>query len=326
MIQSLLIDSSGNKQTNLSQPQVQKALENPDCLVWISLEHPTEEEANSVLREMFHFHPLAIEDCLNTGYQTPKVDDFGSYIFIIAHAIKCEENFTNIETMELNFFLGENFLVTIHNDEAMPPVSALWKLLEKDERLVQNGSDFLCHRLLNFLVDEYLPVLDQLDDEIEWLEDQLLERPQPQTLQRILHLKHMLMNLRRIMSPQREVMNRLSRDEFRMIDQQSRIYFRDIYDHMVRFQDLVESLRDIVAGAMDIYLNSTSLRLNEVMKALTIVSTIFLPLSFVAGMFGMNFTKMFPPWDWPYGYPMFWVICIGISVGMLIFFKKRGWF
>jgi magnesium transporter len=326
MIRSISIDAHGNKQESLTHEQMEQALKDPDCLLWLSLEHPSPEEAQAVLREQFHFHPLAIDDCLNTGYQTPKVDDFGSYIFIIAHAIQCKENFDQIDTMELNFFLGDNYLVTVYNGEKMAPVSALWRMLERDERLVQNGSDFLCHSLLNILVDEYLPVLDQLDDEIEWLEDQLLERPQPKTLQRILNLKHMLMNVRRIMSPQREVMNRLSRDEFRMIDQQSRIYFRDIYDHMVRFQDLVESLRDIVAGAMDIYLNSTSLRLNEVMKALTIVSTIFLPLSFVAGMYGMNFTKMFPAWDWPYGYLLFWVICIAITGGMLVFFKKRGWF
>jgi magnesium transporter len=128
------------------------------------------------------------------------------------------------------------------------------------------------------------------------------------------------------MSPQREAMNRLSRDEFPMIDEMSRIYFRDIYDHLVRFQDLVENLRDITSGSMDIYLNSTSLRMNEVMKALTIVSTIFLPLSFVAGMYGMNFRYMIPDWDWRYGYLVFWLICIAIVVGMLAFFKRRGWF
>jgi magnesium transporter len=326
MIRSLLIDPQGKKTTGLSQEQIQEALNIPDCLLWISLEHPTQDEAMSMLHDQFHFHHLAIEDCLNSGYQTPKVDDFGSYIFIIAHAIHCMDDITHLKTMELNFFLGKNYMVTIHTDDVMSPVDQLWKSLDQDERLSRNGSDFLCHNLLDFMVDEYMPVLDKLDDEIEWLEDQLLEKPQPKTLQRILELKHTLMNLRRIMSPQREVMNRLSRDEFQMIDLQSRIYFRDIYDHLVRFQDLVESLRDIVAGALDIYLNSTSLRLNEVMKALTIVSTIFLPLSFVAGMYGMNFTHMVPLWDWPFGYLLFWIICIGIAVGMLGFFKKRGWF
>jgi magnesium transporter len=326
MIRSILIDSQGVKNADLSPEQVRTALGDEKSLIWVSLEHPTQEEASSTLHDIFHFHPLAVEDCMNSGYQTPKVDDFGSYIFIIAHAIHCLDDVSQVRTIELNFFLGKNYLVTIHNDDVMPPVEQLWQLMDKDERLINNGSDFLCHSLLDFLVDDYMPVLDKLDDEIEYLEDMLLEKPQPKNLQRILELKHTLINLRRIMSPLREVMNRLSRDEFAMIDQQSRIYFRDIYDHLVRFQDLVESLRDIVAGAMDIYLNSTSLRLNEVMKALTIVSTIFLPLSFVAGMYGMNFSNMFPVWDWPYGYLLFWVICIGIAVGMILFFKNRGWF
>lgn len=326
MIRLLLIEQNGNKRTSLSPEQVQDALKIPENLVWVSLENPTQEEALAVLRDQFHFHMLAIEDCLNEGYQTPKVDDFGGYIFIIVHAIHCSDDYSQVDTMELNFFLGENYLVTVHNNAVMPPVAALWARLEKDERITQNGSDFLCHRLMDLIVDDYLPVLDKLDDEIELLEDQLLEKPQAKILQRILSLKHTLISLRRIMSPQREVMNRLSRDEYPMIDQHSRIYFRDIYDHMVRFQDLIESLRDIVAGAMDIYLNSTSLRLNEIMKALTIVSTIFLPLSFVAGMYGMNFLRMTPQWDWPHGFLLFWGICFGIAGGMLIFFKKRGWF
>jgi magnesium transporter len=321
-----MIDQNGNKHTPLSQEEIREALNHPDNMVWVSLENPTQEEARGFLHDLFQFHALAIEDCMNEGYQTPKVDDFGRYIFIIEHAIQCDEDFTKVDTIELNCFLGSNYLVTSYNNEDMPPIKALWDKLEKDERLTQNGADFLCYSLMDLMVDDYLPVLDKLDDEIEQLEDQLLERPHAKTLDRILNLKHTLVSLRRIMSPQREVMNRLSRDQFPMIDQRSRIYFRDIYDHMVRFQDLVESLRDIVAGAMDIYLNSTSLRLNEVMKALTIVSTIFLPLSFVAGMYGMNFTQMLPHWDWPYGYLLFLAICITIVIGMLAFFKKRGWF
>jgi magnesium transporter len=179
--------------------------------------------------------------------------------------------------------------------------------------------------VLDKLVDDYLPILDKLDDEIEWLEDQVLEKPQPKTLQRILDLKNALMYLRRIMSPQRELMNRLSRDQFPMIDRHSQLYFRDLYDHLVRYHDLVESLRDIVSGTMEIYLNSTSLRLNEVMKALTVVSTIFLPLSFVAGVYGMNFDFM-PELYWKWGYPMVWGLFVAIVVGMLAYFKRQGWF
>lgn len=207
----------------------------------------------------------------------------------------------------------------------MPPVREVWQRLQLDERIVQNGSDYLCHAILDRLVDEYFPLLDQMDETIESLEDQVLANPTTDTLSKLLESKHELMSLRRIISPQREVMNRLSRDDFPMIDQQSRLYFRDIYDHLVRLQDLSESLRDIVSGALDIYLNSTSLRLNEVMRSLTIVSTIFLPLTFVAGIYGMNFEYM-PEIHWRYGYIFVWVIFILIIVGMLAWFKHRKWF
>ena len=207
----------------------------------------------------------------------------------------------------------------------MPPVREVWQRLQRDERIVQNVSDYLCHAILDRLVDEYFPWLDQKDETIEALEDQVLENPTTDTLSKLLESKHELMSLRRIISPQREVMNRLSRDDFTMIDLQSRMYFRDIYDLLVRLQDLSESLRDIVSGALDIYLNSTSLRLNEVMRSLTIVSTIFLPLTFVAGVYGMNFDYM-PELRWHYGYLGVWIIFILIIIGMLAWFRHRKWF
>jgi len=197
--------------------------------------------------------------------------------------------------------------------------------MKKDRRIISNGSDFLCHAILDVLVDDYMPLLDKMDEEIEWLEDTVLSKPDPSTLERILNLKHSLMALRRIISPQREIMNRLSRDDYPQIDRQSKIYFRDIYDHLVRIQDLTETIRDIVSGALDIYLNSTSLRLNNIMKALTIVSTIFLPLSFVAGVYGMNFQYM-PEIYWQYGYLFVWIIFVVIFIGLLVTFKRRGWF
>lgn len=325
MIRSFCFSKDNPPIKDASPDQIADALKQPDALVWVSLEHPDDTEILTVLRDQFHFHPLAIEDSMSSGYQVPKIDDFVSYIFIVAHAIHPGLSLDKMETMELNLFLGENYLVSVYRGATMPPVEKVWKMLEKDERLYLHGSDFLCHAILDALVDDYMPLIDEMDEEIEWLEDRVLSTPEPPTLERILSLKHAIMSLRRIVSPQREVINRLSRDEFPMIDRQSRIYYRDIYDHLVRIQDLAESIRDIVSGAMDIYLSSTSLRLNEVMKALTIVSTIFLPLSFLAGVFGTNF-KFFPFIDFHYGYYISWAIYIAIAAVMLIFFKKRKWF
>lgn len=305
--------------------EVHAALENPDGLLWISLEQPNQDEIHQVLIDLFNFHPLAVEDCLTVGYQTPKLDDFDSYLFIIAHALAPNNTFETLPTNEINIFLGKNYIVTLYNSAEMPPVGELWGRLERDERLHQFGADFLCHALVDGVVDDYLPYLDSLEEEIDALENSVVERPNPKTLSRILELKHYTISFRRVIAPQREIMNRLSRDEFTVIDGQSRIYFRDVYDHLARINDLIDMIRDMAASALDVYLNSTSLRLNEVMKALTIVSTIFLPLSFVAGVYGMNFDYI-PELRWPLGYPFVWLIFLAIAIGMLAFFKKKKWF
>lgn len=305
--------------------ELSKYMDSKTGFLWVSLESATDEEMLLILRDTFKFHPLTIEDCQSDGYQVSKVDDFISYIFIIAHAIKPSQDFHKLDTLELNLYVGENFLVTCSTDPHMPPVEKTWERVNKDFRLSNFGPDFLCHAVLDNLVDEYMPLIDQMEDEIEWLEDSVLEKPTPETLQRLLDLKHSIMSLRRVISPQREMVNRLTRDEFLQIDPQSRYYFRDIYDHLVRIQDLADTIRDIVSGAMDIYLNSTSLRLNEVMKVLTIISTIFLPLSFIAGVFGMNF-KYIPTSTHPLGFYITVFGMIVVGVGMLWYFKWRKWF
>ncbi len=325
MIHTTFFSEDGFAAHELPLTSIQTRLKNKEGFAWISLEQPTAEETREVLNDQFHFHPLTIDDCMSTGYQTPKIDDFSSYIFIIAHAIRNLDGLNELETNELNIYLGSNYLVTFYQEAGPSPITAIRKRIERDERLHQYGADFLCHAILDALVDDYMPLLDHVEDEIDELEDLVLEKPKPITLQRILQLKHAIMTLRRIITPQREVMNRLSRDEFGQIDQHSRIYFRDIYDHLVRIQDMTESLRDIIAGDLDIYLNATSLRLNEIMKALAVVSTIFLPLSWVAGIYGMNFQHM-PELAQTWTYPLIWVIFIVIAGGMLYFFKKRGWF
>lgn len=323
MIRSVYYSNSNPPKYNLTPDEIQTVVGNDAGLLWVSLENPSDSEINTILRDTFHFHPLAIEDSLSTGYQTPKIDDFGGYLFVIAHALG--PDMQKLDTVELNSFLGKNYLVTSYKAPEMTPVSIIWKRLERDERLVQNGSDFLLHAILDVLVDEYMPLLDSMDEEIEVLEDEVLANAQPVILENILDLKHRITGLRRIVNPQREVMNRLSRDDFPQIDRQSRIYYRDIYDHLVRIQDLSESIRDIISGSLDIYLSATSNRLNQIMKALTIVSTIFLPMSFFAGVWGMNFVN-FPEIHWKYGYAMAWGVFISIPLVMLIYFKRKGWF
>lgn len=325
MIRNIYFPKTGSPQIDLPLSALRPALADPKGLLWVSLEQPTEEEYQSVLANLFHFHPLAIEDCQTPGYQTPKIDDYGSYIFLVAVALSAETTLDDFRTEELNIFLGENYVVSVFHAAEMPPVAKLWQRLSRDERLYNNGSDFLCHALLDYLVDDYIPHLDTLEFEIEKLEDQVLKKPDPTNLSRLTQIKHFIMAMRRVIAPQREVVNNLSRDDYPMIDRQSRIYFRDIYDHLVRIYEMIDVIRDMATSTLEVYLNATSVRLNEVMKALTIVSTIFLPLSFVAGIYGMNFRYM-PELNWTFGYPMVWVIFIAIASSMLLFFKSRKWF
>ncbi|MEW6502500.1 MAG: magnesium/cobalt transporter CorA [Chloroflexota bacterium] len=324
MIRIVYFPKDGAPQLDLPFSSLRSALADPEGLVWVDLVEPNLDELNRVLVNLFHFHPLAVEDCQSEGYQTPKLDDYGDYLFLIVQAVTDESSYEDSPTRELNLFLGKNYLVSSCLRKILA-VDHFRKRLEKDERLYQNGSDFLCHALLDQVVDDFIPHLDQLEEEIDFLEEAVLSNPNPKTLERILRLKRYTMTLRRVIAPQREVINRLCRDDFPMIDPHSRMYFRDIYDHLVRIYDLLDGIRDMTTSALEVYLNATSLRLNEVMKALTIVSTIFLPLSFVAGIYGMNFHYM-PELEWRWGYPMAWLVFILIVVGMLTFFRKRRWF
>jgi magnesium transporter len=329
MICSIYRAPDGSTRYDLPLAEIEYILQQSEGYLWVSLEAATATEVQEVLGDCFHFHPLAIEDCLSLNYQPPKVDDFGDYLFIIVHALRpnctVDELDKEFATVEFNCFLSQNYLVTIYRGSEMPAVQAVWDRLKRHQRMLEKGPDALCYAILDQIVDEYLPFLDTMDGEIDQLEDEIFARPQTALMQRVLVLKHGIITLRRILSPQREVMNRLSRDEFPQIAPQHRIYYRDLYDHLVRLQDLSEGTRDAIGGALEAYLSVTSNRLNEVMKTLAVISTIFLPLSFVAGVYGMNFAHM-PILEWRYGYYYIWGIFIVIALGMLWYFKRRGWF
>lgn len=325
MIKSVFFPQKNGTYTVIATEDIPKYLERTDGFVWVSLEETCADEIELILDHLFHFHPLTIEDCLSGGYQTAKIDDYVDYLFMIAHAIIINENFDDLRNSELDIYLSHHYIVTVTTEKEMPPLEKLWSRIKRDSRVYTHGSDFFCHAILDTLVDDYMPLIDKMESEIDWMEDAVVERPNPETLQKLLSLKHAIMSLRRLIFPLREVINRLSRGEFSQISRQTQIYFRDIYDHIMRIQDLTDTIRDIVSGSMDIYLNSTSLRLNEVMKALTIVSTIFLPLSFVAGVYGMNFVHM-PGLSSEIGFFVICVVFLLIAFGMLAYFKIKRWF
>jgi magnesium transporter len=328
MIRSLYYSPDDTLQFDLQPADIAQLQHAPGGILWVSLEQPTDEEVQTILRDTFHFHHLAIDDCLSHNYQPPKVDDFGDYIFIIVHALRpdCDLDLdTELDTIELNCFLNQRYLVTVCQSPQMPAIQATWERLRQNHRLCTHGADFLCHAVLDHLVDEYLPLIDTMDEELGRLEDEIFAHPKPAALQRILTFKHSMLVLRRIITPQREVMNRLSRSDLPQISPENRIYFRDIYDHLVRLHDLSEAIRDVITGSLETYLSVSSNRLNEVMKTLTIISVIFLPLSFLAGLYGMNFTEI-PLAEWPYGFAFICGVCLATAAAMLWMFKRWSWF
>ena len=301
-----------------------------DTLTWIHVQGDAEAETMQQLGTVFGLHTLALEDVINTG-QRPKVDDYGDLLFMaLAHAVRDPQT-NEVGLQQLSIFVGKGFLISFHPGASDPFEPVRRRLGKNSGRIRSRGIDYLLYALLDLIVDEGFPVLEFLGDEIEQLEDELLERPTRDLLPRLHRLKRTLLIMRRMLWPQREVLNRLLRDESGMIGDESQVYFRDCYDHTIQIMDLIETYRDVITGLVDIYLSSVSYRLNEIMRVLTVIATIFIPLTFVVGVYGMNFQNSDSPWAmpelrWYYGYPLVWLLMIGVLVGMLIYFRRRKWY
>lgn len=286
---------------------------------WINFSEPTKEEGDFLL-SYFHFHPLAIEDCWEQ-VNHPKVDDYGDSLFLVFHEPRYgDRRFT---TREVEFFLSKSFLVTFHRSK-LTQCEAVREYIMKRPELFTRGADFLLYLLLDGIIDAYFPVLDKLEERIDALEDSIVKNPSHSTVNSIFALKREVLHLKKVISPQREILNRFTRSEFPQVSKESLVYFRDLYDHIYRIYDLAESFRDLLSGALDAYLSSLSNRMNEIMKVLTIITTILLPLSLVAGIYGMNFRYM-PELSKPWGYPFALFIMATIAFFMIIFFKRKKW-
>jgi magnesium transporter len=289
MIRILHIAPRSPLNTSFPVGKIKPALQGKKGLLWVDFSSEPDQACEPILLEVFGFHPLAVEDALQETH-TPKVDDWGDYLYIVLNAPVYEQTSTDgtLHLLELDVFLGKNYVVT-HHDEPVTAIDQMWNACQRDPRHTQNGADHLLYRILDYLVAGYMPIVEKLDDEIDEIEDQVFNKPTTETLQHIFSLKRSLLAMRRVITPQREVVNKLARDDYQIIDAQDRVFFRDVYDHLVRMQDLNESMRDMLSGTLDIYLSVVNNRLNDVMKTLTIITTLFMPISFIAGFFGMNF-------------------------------------
>jgi magnesium transporter len=303
--------------------QIPELLKDEKVVFWVDMEAPSEAEDN-VLLNVFHFHPLTVEDCRANRHH-PKVEEFPDYIYFIVHAVRTDSSPDRFNTVELDGFLGRNYVVTYHH-ENFASINKVKQTVRSSPVTCQRGAPFLLHAVIDSIVDDYLPVMDDFDERINDLEDNIfsLHRPNDQILEEILGLKRSVLRLRRISSKQLEVLYRISHGQFELISGPVLPFYRDIYDHLVRVSDLAESYRDLISGSLEAYLSVVSNRLNEIMKVLTIFSAIMLPLTFIAGVYGMNFDNM-PELHSRYGYYVVWIIMIVVTIGMLGLFWKRGW-
>jgi magnesium transporter len=327
MIRSLYRAPDGRLDTDLPPEAFSTALQTPGGLLWVDLEGEPPEVCEPILRDVFGFHPLAIDDALQETH-VPKVDDWGEYLCIVLHAVTFEDGGqAALDTLELDAFLGKNYVVT-HQARSIAAVDRVWSACQRDERRLQRGAAHLLYELADELVADYMPAVERFDEIIDQIEDQVFTSPGSGTLQQMFGLKRALLHLRRIITPQREVLNKLARGDFEVIEARDRVYFRDVYDHLVRLYDLVESLRDLLGGALETYLSVINNRMNEVVKTLTLITTLFMPLSFVAGFFGMNFFQAAAPldiWTGKTAFVLTLVILLLTPVGMYLWMRRRAW-
>jgi magnesium transporter len=287
MIRILCRTAQHAAMTELPLEQLPEALKIKRNLIWVDLSGEDSATYQPLLTDTFGFHPLAVEDALEETH-LPKIDDWDEYLYLVLYAVDFDKAQLDVDSHEVDVFAGSNYVVT-HHIEAINAIERLRASCLREARRLQRGADYLLFEVADAIVADFLPCLDALDDAANELEDEVFNNPTQDTLGRIFTLKRAAIRLRRILSPQREVLNRLARDEYRPIDAKERIYFRGVYDHMVRLNDINESLRDLISGALDIYLSAVSNRLNEVMRILTMVTVLGLPLTFLTGFFGMNF-------------------------------------
>ena len=321
-IRAYYLDSEFRLATDLSEAAMGQALEEGQGLLWVDVSE-TSETDGAFLEKVFRSHALAVEECVSAEIHAPKIDDFGEYILVLVHGINHVVESAVVETAELALFVGRHFVVSNHN---MPlySVEAVRQQVEKDGRPMRRGADFLAHALVDALIDNVLPTIDRMSEVMEVIEEETLRRPGQTTLEAILRLKRSALRVHRVMGPQREVLNRLSRGDCAIIRDEARIFYRDVYDHLVRIEDLNQVVLDRADNALATYLSSVANRQNEVMKTLAMVATIFLPLTLLAGIYGMNFENM-PELQWEWGY--FAVLAvIFVTIGTVLWrFWARGW-
>jgi magnesium transporter len=292
-------------------------------LIWLDIEDKLDEDEVELLTEVVGLHPIAIEDCIMVNTR-PKVEHYDDYIFAVVHTAANDLASRGGKQIELNIFLSKQFLISVHQGRA-PSISVTEERLKRNPSILGAGTDRLFHTIYDKLVDNYFPLMDKVDDVIDDIEDEVLEHPDPKVLARMVEVRKDLVSLHRVVSPLRETTHLLVREGFDgILQDEIRIYFRDVYDHLVRVLDLIDTYRDTLSTTFEAYHFMMSTRMNEVMKTLTMIATIMMPLTVITGIYGMNF-KFMPEINHPLGYFSVLTVMGVLTLLMLLFFRRKQW-
>jgi magnesium transporter len=325
-----LVDYSEGQVTERSNITAQACAEflHTPTITWIHIQGEFKPDVLRALGATFSLHALALEDVITSGHR-PKAEVYDGQLFVILSRPVWRDQGVVME--QVSIFYGEDLIISFYDGADPDPFQSVRKRLRQYNGWLRNRkSDYLFYDLIDVVIDAGFPLLEELGDRIENLEDALLDNPAKETLSELHQLKRDLLMLRRMIWPHREVVNDLMRGEFPLIQESTKFYLRDCYDHIVHIIELLEAYRDMTSSMLDVYLSSVSQRLNENMRLLTVIATVFMPLTFIAGVYGMNFDRAAGPWNmpelgWPYGYPLVLLVMFAVAVAMLIYFKRKKW-
>jgi len=298
-------------------------LRSKSSVVWLNIDGVHQPEIIEQIGKSFGLHPLVAEDIASTG-QRPKMEDFDDYIFVVVRMFRFDGEEGETKSEQISIILGADFVISFQEREGDVFDAIRERLRNNKGKIRKMGADYLVYALIDAIVDNYFMILEKLGEAVEDIEDRLITNPTSETLQTIHDLKREMIFLRKSVWPLREVINRMERSESPLINKSTFIYLRDVYDHTIQIMDAVDTFRDMLSGMLDIYLSSVSNRMNEVMKVLTVIATIFIPLTFVAGIYGMNFRYM-PELDLTWSYPAVLVLMLVVALLMVVYFRRKKW-
>jgi len=321
-IEVISYDAAGVREEQPNTVSEVLRLKNTHTITWINIIGLHDVEVVERIGKGYGIHPLVLEDILDTNHR-PKLEDYGNYLYLVLKSFRRQDG-TVLDTEQISIILGDTYVITFQEEDKLLFDSLRQRIRGESGRIRQLGADYLAYAMLDTVVDNYFEVLEELGETIEELEDALVMEPGRNALMEIHSLKRRMLLLRKGLWPLREVVGALGRGESQLVKENTLLYVRDVYDHTIQVIETLETYRDILSGMLDIYLSSISNRMNQIMKVLAIISTIFIPLSFIAGVYGMNFKNM-PELDWEWGYPVIWGIMLTIATTLVVLFRRKKW-